>query len=168
VDDRARLAQWAGWREFYGSESAAIDAAMDHPAWDDSWAAWDANDITSRERYARVLETMDAERESAPASGKQKKPRHRPPDPIPEATVKRLMWELAQRKARPRDRELTQEKIASRVELHPTRVQQAEALERVGWDLLRSHPEFSVNDGFVRWPNARKAAQLLASKRAAK
>jgi hypothetical protein len=97
---------------------------------------------------------------------KARKPRHRHPDPILETTVKQLKWELAQRKAKPRDREFTQEKIAARLELDRTRVQQAEKLERAGWDLLRSHPEFSANDEFVRWPSAREAARLLASERA--
>jgi len=97
---------------------------------------------------------------------KSRKPRHRPPDPIPDDTVKRLKWELAQREAKPRDREFTQEKIADRLGLDRSRVQQAEALRRAGWDLLRSHPEFSANDGFVRWPSAAEAARLLASERA--
>ena len=95
-----------------------------------------------------------------------RRPRHRPPAPISEATVKDLRWELAQRKARPRDPKLTQEKIAERLELERSRVQQAEALERVGWDLMRSRPDFSANDGSVRWPSAVKAARILASERA--
>jgi hypothetical protein len=103
--------------------------------------------------------------DDAPAA-QQPKPRHRHPDPIPDETIKQLKWELAQRKAKPRNREFTQEKIARRLGLDRTRVQQAEALQRVGWDLLRSHPEFSANDGFVRWPSAHEAARLLASGRA--
>jgi hypothetical protein len=102
--------------------------------------------------------------EAPPAE--QPKPRHRPPDRIASGTVKQLKWELAQRKTRRDDREFTQEKIAGRLELDRTRIQQAEALERVGWDLLRSHPEFSARDEFVRWPSAREAARLLASERA--
>jgi hypothetical protein len=101
------------------------------------------------------------------------KPRHRPPEPIARATVEALKAELAQRKAE-RARgvkrgqgEHTQEKIANRLGLSRTRVQQAEALERVGWDLLRSHPEFSAVDDLVRWPNPVEAAQLLASGREA-
>jgi hypothetical protein len=97
--------------------------------------------------------------EEAPSA----KPRHRPPDPIAEATVKQLKWELAQRRTKRRDPELTQEKIAARLGLDRTRIQQAEALEKVGWDLLRSHPEFSAFDEFVSWPSAREAALLLAS-----
>jgi hypothetical protein len=97
---------------------------------------------------------------------KPAKPHHRPPDPIPTATVKRLKWELVQRRAKPRDREYTQEKIAARLDLSRPRVQQAEKLESAGWDLLRSHPEFSAKDGFVRWPSAPEAAQIVASERA--
>lgn len=95
-----------------------------------------------------------------------KRPRHRPPDPISTKDVKQLMWELDQRKARPDDSELTQEKIAGRVGLDDTRVQQAEALQRLGWPLLRTHPDFPVDEGFVRWPGVEKAAQLLASEHA--
>jgi hypothetical protein len=110
-------------------------------------------------RYALSLEPDRVEQPNA------KKPRHRPPAPIATATVKQLKWELAQREAKPADRELTQEKIAARLSLDDTRVQQAEGLQRVGWDLLRSHPDFPVDEGFVRWPGVRKAAQILASER---
>jgi hypothetical protein len=118
-----------------------------------------------RERvvWARVVEYHDC---VSPQPQAAKRPRHRPPDPIPLATVKDLKWELAQRKAKPRDPELTQEKIAGRLGLDRTRVQQAEALEKAGWDLLRSHPDFSANDDLVRWPSAEKAARILASERA--
>jgi hypothetical protein len=97
---------------------------------------------------------------------KARKPRHRPPAPVPETKIKQLKWELAQRKRRPGDRELTQEKIAGRLGLGRMRIQQAEALERAGWDLLRSHPEFSAKDDFVRWPSASEAVRILASERA--
>jgi hypothetical protein len=94
-----------------------------------------------------------------------KKPRHRPPTPIAKATVKQLKWELAQRKARPRDPDFTQDAIAQKLELNSSRIQQAEGLQQAGWDLLRSHPDFPVEDGFVRWPGAEEAARLLASGR---
>jgi hypothetical protein len=114
-----------------------------------------------------VLPRLEA---AVPVAGEQqskaKTPRHRPPAPIARASVQQLTLELAQRKARPHDRELTQENIAYRVKMDRSRIQQAEALERVGWDLLRSHPEFSANDGFVRWPSVEKAIQILASERA--
>jgi hypothetical protein len=58
------------------------------------------------------------------------KPRHRPLAPIPKATVKALKWQLAQRKAKLRDPEFAQEKIADRLGLERTRIQHAEALER--------------------------------------
>jgi hypothetical protein len=121
------------------------------------WPPW--NEARIQQVVADALDDDEPTQE-------QPEPRHRPPDPIPEATVKDLKWELAQRKARPGDREFTQEKIAGRLELDRSRIQQAEALERVGWDLLRSHPEFSASDGFVRWPSAREAARILASERA--
>ena len=79
-----------------------------------------------------------------PPAGQQPraKPRHRPLDPIAKEAVKDLMMELAKRKAWPGDREFTQAKIAARVGLNVNRVQQAEGLERLGWDLLRTHPDF--------------------------
>lgn len=100
------------------------------------------------------------------------KPRHRHPAPISKDTIKKLKWELAKRREelaqqKPRgEREYTQEKIAERLELDDTRVQQAEALHHVGWELLRTHPEFSVDEGFVRWPSAEDAARILASEHA--
>jgi hypothetical protein len=112
-----------------------------------------------------VRERLAAEMPKA-ASPSAKKPRHRHPDPISRATIKRLMLELAQRKARPRDRDFTQEKIGGRFGLDRSRIQQAEGLMRVGWDLLRSHPEFSANDDLVRWPSVKEAARILASERA--
>jgi hypothetical protein len=108
----------------------------------------------------------------APTAPMRGRPRHRPPDSISKATVKRLMSELEQRRACRGDRKLiqerglTQEGIARKLTLDRSRVQQAEALKRVGWDLLRSHPQFSANDEFVWWPSAKEAAQLLASGRA--
>jgi hypothetical protein len=106
------------------------------------------------------------------AQSKARRVRHRPPDPIARATVEALKAELVQRKALARgvkrgEGEHSQEKIANRLGLSRSRVQQAEALERVGWDLLRSHPEFSAVDDFVRWPNPEEAARLLASGREA-
>src|SRR5262249_32916759 len=80
------------------------------------------------------------------------------PSQIPRATVQELMLELERRKANPRDPELTQLRIAERVGLNPARVQEAEALRGIGWDLLRTHPDFSIEDGFVRWPTPTRAA----------
>jgi hypothetical protein len=115
--------------------------------------------------FERVAKWLGKDRPAVEEPAKKPRPRHRPPTPIAKATVKSLMWELEQRKAKPQNPELTQEKIAGRLELKVTRVQQAEALERVGWPLLRTHPDFSVDEGFVRWPGPRKAAQILASER---
>ena len=129
------------------------------------WAAIGRSDQTSEEANAYYFGLVVAALEDGePAPVEKPKPRHRHPASIPTETVKQLKLELAQRKARPRDREFTQEKIAARLGLSDrSRVQQAEALQRLGWDLLRSDPEFSANDGSVRWPSARKAARLLAS-----
>jgi hypothetical protein len=116
------------------------------------------------ERRQLIVEALA---ESAPETH----PRHRPPAQIPVGTVKELKWQLAQRQAelaqrKPRrEREYTQEKIAERLGLDDTRVQQAEALQRAGWELLRSHPDFSVDEEFVRWPGPQEAARLLASER---
>lgn len=112
------------------------------------------------------LPPLEEDEPAAEEQPKAKKPRHRPPDPIPRETVKNLQWELGQRRAKPRDPELTQEKIALRVRLDRSRILQAEALQRAGWDLLRTHPDFSAEDGFVRWPSPEQAARILASERA--
>jgi hypothetical protein len=135
------------------------------PPEEDESEALDVNDDQAPAYWGRLPPVEDEEPAGA-GPPKTRRPRHRPPDPIPEATVKQLKWELAQRRARPRDPELSQEKIARRRELDRSRIQQAEALERIGWDLLRSHPEFSALDGFVHWPSAREAARILASERA--
>jgi hypothetical protein len=117
-------------------------------------------------------EVVVVKRQKPPSS---KTPRHRHPDEIPKVTVKQLMWdlgrrktELAGRKKLPHGSDLTQEKIAARFDLDRSRIQQAEKLVAAGWDLLRSHPEFSANDEFVRWPSVREAARILASERASR
>jgi hypothetical protein len=97
-----------------------------------------------------------------------KKPRHRPPDPIAKETVTQLMVELEQRKATPVDPEFTQWKIAERVRLNVNRVQQAERLQDLGWDLLRTHPDFLVDEGYVCWPGDEKAARILDADRTEK
>jgi hypothetical protein len=112
------------------------------------------------------------ENDGLPADPQPKpKPRHRPPDQIPESTVKQLKIELvkreAKRKGRRRVPELTQAKIAAIVGLDDTRVQQAEGLREIGWDLLRTHPDFSVDEGFVRWPSVEEATRILDSERTA-
>jgi hypothetical protein len=100
------------------------------------------------------------------AESARRKPRHRTPEQLDIETVKKLKLELAKRKAGgPRDPEYTQGAIAQRLGWKTTRVQQAEGLQKAGWDLLRSHPDFLVDDGFVRWPGVQKAARLLASGR---
>jgi hypothetical protein len=123
--------------------------------------------------FGRLPRLEDEERAPVEVEERQAgKARHRPPDPIPRETVKALKLELAKRQAcrgnrkLVRERGLTQEEIAERLALTRTRVEQAEALERIGWDLLRSHPEFSAKDDFVRWPSPKGAAQILASERA--
>lgn len=126
---------------------------------------------------ARIRQVVDEalDDDEPPAKQQPKQPRQREPDQIAKTTVKNLMLELVRRKAEqrkaeldgrkmlPRGSELTQEKIALNLGLHPTRVQQAEGLQGVGWDLLRSDPDFSADEGFVRWPGAEKAARILDS-----
>jgi hypothetical protein len=101
---------------------------------------------------------------SLPTPGKS---RHRPPDPLPLDTIERLETELAKRRdaGKPRRGRLTQSAIARRLGLERHRVQQAEALLKVGWELPRSHPEFSANDGVVRWPSVTEARRILALER---
>lgn len=91
--------------------------------------------------------------------------RRRSPDPIPITTVKRLIVELARRRdtENPRRGPLTQTGIAQRLGIDYHRVQQAEGLVAAGWDLLRSHPDHSAEDGYVRWPSVAKARDLLGS-----
>jgi len=137
------------------------------------YALWDVEaygDVTpSWGRLQRLEdgEPTDAQPEPTAQQPKNKKPRHRRPDLLEKRKVKKLMWELAQRKARPpRDPEFTQEKIAQRLGWDRSRVQQAEGLQKRGWDLLRSDSEFSADDDFVRWPSVKEAARLMASERA--
>jgi hypothetical protein len=127
------------------------------------------------ERRRLIVEALaDPPTETLAVDGETAKahPRHRPPAQIPVDTVKDLKWQLAQRQKelaqrKPRGkREYTQEKIAESLGLDDTRVQQAEALQHRGWDLLRTHPDFSVDEGFVRWPGPQEAARLLASESA--
>jgi hypothetical protein len=124
------------------------------------------NGVVAAHECPRWVRINGYEPSSARSRGK---PRHRHPDPIPVDTVKTLKLELERRRACSgnrkliRERELQQDRIAQRLALERPRIQQAEKLQRVGWDLLRSHPEFSANDGFVRWPQPREAARLLAS-----
>jgi hypothetical protein len=44
------------------------------------------------------------------------------------------------------------------------RVAEIEMLMELGWDLRKSHPDFSAEDGWVRLPTAREAARLLRSR----
>jgi hypothetical protein len=109
------------------------------------------------------LPKLDDDEPAEGQQGRRRIPRQRPPQAIASSVVQQLKGELEQRRADPGDREFTQARIAGRLRLAVTRVQQAERLERLGWDLLRSDPDFLVDDGFVRWPSDRKAALLLAA-----
>lgn len=119
-----------------------------------------------------TLPRLESDGSPALTQSKPKKPRYRPPAQIPTVTVKQLKMELTKRRAmlktKRRDPELTQEMIAGRIGLDDNRVQQAEGLEKVGWDLLRTHPDFPVDDGFVRWPSVKQAVRILDSERTAK
>lgn len=166
-DSIARRLKWHELLERHGSEDDAWYAIKASPEWEMTYEL-NPFGVLDEQRRSLALALMIARGEGSPQRppAQPPKPRHRPPDPIPEATVKQLKWELAQRKARRRGPEFTQEKIAGRLGLDRTRVQQAEALEQVGWDLLRSHPDFSAKDDSVRWPSAKEAARILASERA--
>jgi hypothetical protein len=113
-------------------------------------------------------ELLELELGPEPAGfGAQGRSRHRPPEPLPLDVIERLEIELAKRRdaGNPRRGPLTQSAIATRLGLERHRVQQAEALLRVGWELPRSRPEFSANDGAVRWPSPGEARRILASDR---
>jgi hypothetical protein len=101
------------------------------------------------------------------------KPRQREPDPLPLDQIDALEKELLVRREARGDRwkappEHTLEAIAWRMKapFNYDRVRQGEGLLAVGWDLRKSHPDFSVNDGAVRWPSVKKAASILASESA--
>lgn len=132
------------------------------------------------ERQARALERQEEERsfdrmrtrmfgrlEKAPPAGREEArpaaPRWRPPAGLPLERVERLDALLAERKraGRPPPPSLTLRAIAQRVGFNYDRVRQGEQLRDHGWDLRRSHPDFSVNDGFVRWPQPSQVPDLL-------
>lgn len=91
--------------------------------------------------------------------------RHRPPNALSAKTVRRCEDELAKRRnaGNPTTGPLTLKAIAQRLGWPRPRVKQAEELVEVGWPLLRTHPDFSTPDAFVRWPTPREAAQILRS-----
>jgi hypothetical protein len=89
--------------------------------------------------------------------------RHRPPDQLEAKVVRRCEAALKKRAkaGKPRTGPLTLDAIATRVQLPRARVTQAEQLLELGWPLLRTHPDFSADEGYVRWPSPREAALLL-------
>ena len=93
------------------------------------------------------------------------KRRHRPPDEVPEDTVRGCVEELHKREraGRPKSGPLTLGAIAERVKLPRTRVKQFEELVEVGWSPLRTHPHFVAAPGYVRLPQPSEAASLLRS-----
>jgi hypothetical protein len=94
--------------------------------------------------------------------------------PIPVELAERLEVEIRQRRRVLGDERWTHGAIAARIEpdlpnLTPKArerlVQRAERLLKKGWPLIESDPEFLGTDGFVSWPNEKKALQLLRSGR---
>jgi hypothetical protein len=94
-------------------------------------------------------------------------PPGQPPDPIPLEIVRALDPLLRERLAagKPHRGPLTQTRIAERVGLPDWRVAQAQVLIEIGWELQRTHPEFSGVPGAVRWPTIEKAVEILAFER---
>jgi hypothetical protein len=128
------------------------------------------------EDYRRELETLEIlarlEKGGTPGGApvRRRARRHRPPDQLSLKTVRRCEAELArrQRARKPKTGPLTLEGIAKRLRAEDpnwnrARVRQAEQLLQVGWPLSRTHPEFSTDEGFVRWPKVEEAARLLRS-----
>jgi hypothetical protein len=103
------------------------------------------------------------------------KARQRPPGEFPKSVIPLLEALLAQRE---RTGAPTQDEIAEAVEhvaketvagirFDRNRARQAEGLRKLGWPLVRSHPDFSPTDGFVCWPTVKKAREILAFEQAA-
>lgn len=110
----------------------------------------------ARDQLRRALEpAASADREDSP-SGKSGKPvkRGRGPDPLPLDRVERLDDLLAKREkaGKPRRGPLTLAAIARASGFTEDRVSQGEKLREAGWDLRRSHPDFSGDRNFVYWP----------------
>jgi hypothetical protein len=85
----------------------------------------------------------------APASARRR-PSYRPPDQLATKTVCECERELAKRAGAgsPKTGPLTLEAIANRIGWPRPRVRQAEQLRGIGWPLLRTHPDFSTDEGF--------------------
>jgi hypothetical protein len=125
------------------------------------------------EDYRRELESLEIQARlrtegDSDARPRRRARRHRPPDQLAQKTVARCEEELDRRRraGNPRTGPLTLGGIASRLRAEDpnwnrSRVRQAEQLRGVGWPLSRTHPEFSTDKGFVRWPAVQEAAQLL-------
>lgn len=92
--------------------------------------------------------------------------RHRPPGQLEAKLIRKCENELKKRKraGRPKSGPLTLKAIAERGGLPRTRVTQMEQLMEIGWPLLRSHPDFPADRGYVRLPSWREAALLLRSR----
>lgn len=121
----------------------------------------------AEEDRLRALQALElSQRLSHPPTERRSGPRSRPPDQLPATTVRRCEDELRKRAqaGRPRYGSLTLMAIATRLGWPRARVTQAEALMEVGWPLLRTHPDFSADQGHVRWPTPRQAARLLRSR----
>jgi hypothetical protein len=121
-------------------------------------------DYELEEAEHRKAARMTAEQPAA-------KTRRRPPNALPSGKIEKLEPMLRER-VTVRDAKqkmpshLTQEKIAIAIgePFNRLRVRQGEQLLRLGWPLLRSHPDFSTF-GAVHWPNPQEAASILASER---
>lgn len=88
----------------------------------------------------------------------------RPSKPVPVETARLLEALLKQRKAEPRSPALSHPAIAKRCGVSRYVVRRADQLERAGWPLAKSDPDFSPfpPTGSVVWPsNGTRVRQLL-------
>ena len=108
-------------------------------------------------------ESVEAEFGTAPNKEGLSKPRHRPRSPIPMKKVTTLERELDEREKRrnPARGPWTLNAISHRVELTRDRVTQAVEIRGLGWDLWKSHPDFSTDEDHVVWPYPDEVPGLL-------
>lgn len=117
----------------------------------------------SRESVEAEFGSVGVASHQPPVELPRRERRQRPSHQLPTEKGERLADEIAKRRAagNPHRGPLTLEQIATRVGLDVHRVAQGRDLTELGWDLLRSDPEFPPDRGYVRWPTVAKAKRLL-------
>jgi hypothetical protein len=97
----------------------------------------------------------------AERGGKRLYPSHQ----LPRDKVEHLDELLDERReaGNPHRGPLTLEQIGNRVGLEPHRVTQGRDLKhKLGWDLLKSDPDFPPDPGYIRWPTVEKLKRQRA------